>query len=126
MSPSFIFRVNRIVREVETEVGLDTLGPRARTLLRLVAEESASGSALITADLLKQNGLGTPPTVFAGLDKLEEGGWIERRADKTDLRARRLHLTARAKKAFARMSRLIEKEAQPSVASPDEFRNRKA
>jgi len=105
-----IFTINRIVRTVEAEVGLDQVSPRARTLLRLIGEANAFGPAPRTADLVADRGLGTPPTIYAGLAELEEGGWIERRPDENDARARRLCLTARARKVFARISKLVGQE----------------
>lgn len=126
MDAHLIYSINRIVRDVEAGVGLDAVGPRARALLKLIGEENALGSAPRTGDLIVLSGLGTPPTIYASLVELEEGGWIERRPDRNDARARRLHLTAQAKKAFARMSRLIDKELRSSTSAVGVSRSREA
>lgn len=110
MSAHFIFRFNRIVRDVEADVGLNLMGARARALLSYIGEENAHGSTPKMGDLTAQSRFGTPPTIYASLDELEEGGWIERRRDESDARARRVQMTARAKRAFARISRLVERE----------------
>lgn len=117
MDPHLIYSINRIVRDVEASVGLDELGPRARSILRLIGEENALGSAPRTGDLIAASGLGTPPTIYASLVELEEAGWIERRPDRNDARARRLHLTARATKTFSRMSRIIAKRLAPEAST---------
>lgn len=109
-----IFTVSRIVRATEADVGLDAVGPRSRALLRLIGEENALGAVPKVADIVARSGLGTPPTIYASLEELEKGGWIERRTDEGDGRARRLYLTAKAKRAFARMSNRVAKVFQPN------------
>src|SRR4029077_16148102 len=37
------------------------------------------------------------------IDRMEKGGWVERRADPVDRRVKRLHLTAEARRVHARM-----------------------
>lgn len=110
MGVNFILAVNRIVRQIEAEVGLDAVTPRARILLRVIAEQEIEGNAPRIGDLVALSRLGTPPTIYSSLGELEEGGWIERRPDRIDARARRIHVTGQARKAFARMSKLIQTE----------------
>lgn len=124
MSANFILAVNKIVRQVEAEVGLDALSPRARALLKAIAEENALGTAPRSGDLIALSGIGSPPTVYASLEELEKGGWIERRPDRHDARTRRICLTARSQRAFARMSRLILKGMKHSAAPRDPFPKR--
>lgn len=114
MDPQFIHAIYRIVRDVEADVGLDDVSPRARALLKLIGEENTLGAVPRAADVIAQSGLGTPPTIYASLVELENGGWIERRKDEDDARASRIYLTAQAKRAFARMSRLVEKKLRSS------------
>ncbi|QQS13377.1 MAG: MarR family transcriptional regulator [Rhodospirillales bacterium] len=42
------------------------------------------------------------------IDRMEKGGWVERRADAGDRRIRRLHLTAEARRVHARMWAIAE------------------
>lgn len=101
---SFIFAVYRILRTVEQEAGLDGLDARAKALLLIIADGDHEGAALSVGDLTRTGEMGTAPTVYSALNSLELGGWIERRQDAQDARTRRLCLTERARKAFARMS----------------------
>lgn len=101
----FIFAVHRLLRALEQEAGIAGLDHRAKALLLLIAEGDASGSALSVGDVVAGSNLGTAPTVYTALSELEAAGWIERRRDDADGRARRLCLTSRARKVFARMSR---------------------
>ena len=101
---SFIFAVYRILRTVEQEAGLDGLDARAKTLLLIIADGDYEGAALSVGDLTRTGDMGTAPTVYSALNALESDGWIERRQDAKDARTRRLCLTDRARKVFARMS----------------------
>lgn len=101
---AFIFLVYRILRAVEQEAGLDGLDARAKALLLLIADGDFEGSALTVGDLTRTGNMGTAPTVYSALNALESDGWIERRQDKDDARARRLCLTENARKVFGRMS----------------------
>src|SRR5947209_18989592 len=51
------------------------------------------------ADLLEIK----PMTLVRQIDRMEEDGWIERRADPADRRARRLYLTAKARPVLGRV-----------------------
>src|SRR3954471_5553728 len=42
------------------------------------------------------------------IDRMEKAGWVERRADGTDRRINRLHLTPEARKVHARMWKVAE------------------
>src|SRR3954471_853664 len=58
------------------------------------------------------------------IDRMEKAGWVERRADGTDRRINRLHLTADARKAHARMWKIAEATLDDALAtlSPRERR----
>jgi DNA-binding MarR family transcriptional regulator len=101
---SFVFTVYRILRTVEKEAGLEGLDARAKALLLIIADGDYEGAALSVGDLTRTGDMGTAPTVYSALNELESSGWIERRQDARDARTRRLCLTDRARKAFARMS----------------------
>lgn len=110
---ALIFRLYRMLRELEHEAGLDELDLRARALLRLICEGDASGTPPIVGDFVKENPLGTPPTIFSSLAELQSAGWIERLPDKQDGRARRLTLTPQARRVFARMSKRLSLALKP-------------
>ena len=58
------------------------------------------------------------------IDRMEKAGWVERRADGTDRRINRLHLTPEARKAHARMWKVAEATLDDALAtlSPRERR----
>jgi MarR family transcriptional regulator for hemolysin len=49
-----------------------------------------------------------PITVGRLIDRMEEAGWVERRADPSDRRARLLYMTAKARPVFDRMRALAD------------------
>ena len=49
-----------------------------------------------------------PISVARLIDRMEEGGWVERRPDPTDRRAHRLFMTARAQRVLIRARQLYE------------------
>jgi len=59
-------------------------------------------------------GIGTPPTVYSRLSELETSGWICTGPDPHDGRVKKLHLTARARQCFTRMSRELAGLMKPS------------
>ena len=65
-------------------------------MVRLVKEEGVAQARL--AELLEIE----PISVSRLLDRMEEGGWIERRQDASDRRVRMIFPTDKSRKAFAR------------------------
>ena len=103
---SLIFYVLRALRSAEQEAGIGELDVRARELLRLIGEEHAVGSPLSVGGVVRRDVFGTAPTVFKLLRQLEDDGWIERSPDEDDARGRKILLTRRTRKAYARASKL--------------------
>ncbi|MCX7305474.1 MAG: MarR family transcriptional regulator [Hyphomicrobiales bacterium] len=66
-----------------------------RLMVRLVKEEGVAQARL--AELLEIE----PISVSRLLDRMEEGGWIERRQDLTDRRVRMIFPTDKSREAFA-------------------------
>src|SRR6202166_4762880 len=70
---------------------------QCRTLGYLVRNEGINQAGL--ADLLEIR----PMTVVRQIDRMEEAGWIERRPDPSDRRARRLFLTEKGSRVLSRI-----------------------
>jgi DNA-binding MarR family transcriptional regulator len=70
---------------------------QCRTLSYLARNEGINQAGL--AELLEVR----PMTLVRQLDRMEEAGWIERRPDPTDRRARRLFLTEKARPILGRI-----------------------
>ena len=70
---------------------------QCRTLGYLARNEGINQAGL--ADLLEIR----PMTLVRQIDRMEEAGWIERRPDPADRRARRLFLTAKARPILGRI-----------------------
>jgi len=70
---------------------------QCRTLGYLARNEGINQAGL--ADLLEIR----PMTLVRQIDRMEEAGWIERRPDPTDRRARRLFLSAKARPILGRI-----------------------
>ena len=89
---------------------------QCRTLGYLARNEGINQAGL--ADLLEIR----PMTLVRQIDRMQEAGWIERRPDPTDRRARRLYLTDKARPVLSRIWD-VSSETQDQVLaslSPDE------
>jgi MarR family transcriptional regulator, transcriptional regulator for hemolysin len=89
---------------------------QCRTLGYLARNEGINQAGL--ADLLEIR----PMTLVRQIDRMQEAGWIERRPDPTDRRARRLFLTDKARPVLGRIWD-VSSETQDQVLaslSPDE------
>jgi MarR family transcriptional regulator, transcriptional regulator for hemolysin len=90
--------------------------PQCRILGYLARHEGINQAGL--ADLLEIK----PMTLVRQIDRMEEDGWIERRPDPADRRARRLVLTEKARPLLARildLSTEIRREAFADLSDED-------
>src|SRR6202162_4558912 len=99
---SFGFLVNDVARLFGRRFDLNgrRLGltrAQCRTLGYLARNEGINQAGL--ADLLEIR----PMTLVRQIDRMQEAGWIERRPDPTDRRARRLFLTDKARPILGRV-----------------------
>jgi len=85
--------VRRNFEQRGSEFGLSAA--QWRLLVRLVKEEGVAQARL--AELLEIE----PISVSRLLDRMEEGGWIERRQDASDRRVRMIFPTDKSREAFA-------------------------
>ena len=100
-----IFRINHIVRAIETSSGLSDLDIAARSILSFIGEAEAEDRTLNVSDVVKGQGFGTAPTVYSRLAELERAGWIKSVPDPRDGRAKQLQLTTAARRTYAKMSK---------------------
>jgi hypothetical protein len=108
-SDDLIFRINRVVRSVESNTGMDELDLSSRSILKFIAEAESEERLLNVSDVVKGPGFGTAPTVYSRIAELERTGWIKCVQDPEDGRAKHVRLTPVARKAFGRMSLEIQK-----------------
>jgi DNA-binding MarR family transcriptional regulator len=89
---------------------------QCRTLGYLARNEGINQAGL--ADLLEIR----PMTLVRQIDRMQESGWIERRPDPTDRRARRLFLTDKARPVLGRIWDVATETQDQILAalSPDE------
>jgi MarR family transcriptional regulator, transcriptional regulator for hemolysin len=89
---------------------------QCRTLGYLARNEGINQAGL--ADLLEIR----PMTLVRQIDRMQEAGWIERRPDPTDRRARRLFLTDKARPVLGRIWDVATETQDQVLAalSPDE------
>ena len=83
---------------------------QCRTLGYLARNEGINQAGL--ADLLEIR----PMTLVRQIDRMEEAGWIERRPDPSDRRARRLYLTAKAPPILARIWKVATETRNEALA----------
>ena len=89
---------------------------QCQVLVHLVRCEGINQARL--AELLELE----PISLARCLDRMEQAGWIERRLDPSDRRARRLYMTDKAKPVFDRILELGYETRMEALAglSPDE------
>jgi hypothetical protein len=104
-----IFRVNRVIRAVESNTGMDELDLSSRAILSFIGDAESQERVLHVSDVVKGPGFGTAPTVYSRIAELERTGWIKCVQDPDDGRAKHVKLTPLARKAFARMSAEAQK-----------------
>jgi DNA-binding MarR family transcriptional regulator len=90
--------------------GLGLSRAQCKALAHLARSEGINQAGL--ADLLEVE----PMTLVRLLDRMEEAGWIERRPDPADRRARRLFLGEKAKPVFEAIWQLAEATRAESLA----------
>jgi MarR family transcriptional regulator, transcriptional regulator for hemolysin len=83
---------------------------QCRTLGYLVRNEGINQAGL--ADLLEIR----PMTLVRQIDRMEEAGWIERRPDPADRRARRLFLTEKARPILGRIWNVANETRDEALA----------
>jgi len=83
---------------------------QCRTLSYLARNEGLNQAGL--ADLLEIR----PMTLVRQIDRMEEAGWVERRPDPADRRARRLFLTAKARPILGRILRVANETRDEALA----------
>jgi len=83
---------------------------QCRTLGYLARNEGINQAGM--ADLLEIR----PMTLVRQIDRMEEAGWIERRPDPTDRRARRLFLTAKARPILGRIWNVANETRDEALA----------
>lgn len=81
---------------------LGLTGPQARLLLSL--ERNPNENQVFYADRLEIE----PITLTRIVDRLEDAGWVERRSDPADRRARILHLTDKSRGIVTRLRGIVE------------------
>jgi hypothetical protein len=104
-----IFRINRVIRAVESDTGMNELDLSSRSILNFIGEADAEQRVLNVSDVVKGPGFGTAPTVYSRIAELERTGWIKCVQDPDDGRAKHVKLTPIARKAFSRMSAEAQK-----------------
>jgi len=104
-----IFRINRVIRAVESTTGMDELDLSSRSILSFIGDAEFQERVLHVSDVVKGPGFGTAPTVYSRIAELERTGWIKCVQDPDDGRAKHVKLTPQARKAFARMSAEAQK-----------------
>jgi MarR family transcriptional regulator, transcriptional regulator for hemolysin len=114
---SFGFLVNDVARLFGRRFDQNGRGRRlgltraqCRTLGYLARNEGINQAGL--ADLLEIR----PMTLVRQIDRMEEAGWIERRADPADRRARRLYLTAKARPILGRIWNVANETRDEALA----------
>lgn len=97
-----IHDVQRLLRKrfEARAVGFGLSSAQWRLLARVAKEEGVTQARL--AEILEIE----PISVSRLIDRMEAGGWIERRADASDRRVRTVHPTARARQAYATVKSL--------------------
>lgn len=89
-----------------------------RLLVRVFKEEGLTQARL--ADVLEVE----PISVSRLIDRMEEAGWIDRRADASDRRARNIFLTERSRAIFGEMRGVAEQVFEQSLTGLDDDQRR--
>jgi DNA-binding MarR family transcriptional regulator len=102
------FETLAAVRKVEKKHQLDQLDLPARAILEFIGIAEAERRVLNVSDIVKQSGVGTPPTVYKYIAHLERVGLIRCRTSKADRRQKLVRLSPVAQRAFFRMGEVLQ------------------
>jgi MarR family transcriptional regulator for hemolysin len=89
-----------------------------RLLVRVFKEEGLTQARL--AEVLEVE----PISVSRLIDRMEEAGWIERRADAADRRARNIFLTERSRAIFGEMRGIADQVFEKALTGLDDDQRR--
>lgn len=107
-----IHDVHRLMRKrFEARAGESGLSSAQWRLMVRVAKEEGIAQARL-AELLEIE----PISVSRLIDRMEEGGWIERRSDAADRRVRTIYPTQKAKDAYAHIKGIAGDVYEQSLA----------
>ena len=95
-----------------TAAALGLTRAQCRTLGYLARNEGINQAGL--ADILEIR----PMTLVRQIDRMEEAGWIERRPDPADRRARRLFLTDKARPVLGRIWNVANETRDEALRAP--------
>lgn len=104
-----IFRICGIVRAVEQTVGLGELDPIQKSILAFIGEAETSKRSVNVTDIIKTTVYGSAPTVYARMNDLEVGGWIEYVPDPYDRRARQVVLSDASRQAYRKIAKEVKR-----------------
>lgn len=107
-----VHTVGRLLRKRLEQMAIDThLSAAQWRLLFWVAKEEGTTQARI-AEFLEIE----PISVSRMLDRMEQGGWVERRADVNDRRVRAIFLTDLGREAFVYVKSFVGEVTQEAFA----------
>ena len=102
------FQILGAIRKNDEKSGIADLDRTSQELLRVIADEHASGKMVHVGDLAQRRDIGSSPSIYLKLKLLSEGGWIETAADESDGRFRKVMPSKKAIKAFKVQTKTIE------------------
>lgn len=103
-------KLKTAIAAAEKEHGIHSLDFVSREILHTIASANLMDVRCRVSDVVKEEIFGTPPTVYARLNKLVEGGWIVKKEDEEDRRAALLEITPMARAKFKKMSKALERQ----------------
>jgi len=100
------------MKKAEERCGLRELDFPTRELLHTIAHENSEYDTVRFSDLKELNSNGSGPTLLTRLNRLVDGGWIVRRQDKQDKRVVLLKISPKARSAFQKISKALERSSR--------------
>ncbi len=97
------------IQEAERNHGIQDLDHVSREILHEITIAHHKGQHLRISDIARKLQYGTPPTIYARIKELVDGGWVERLENENDKRSMLLTITPKAKTVFRKISKALER-----------------
>ena len=107
-----------LLDSLESDTGFDRLNPISQRMLEWIAVRLQNSAPLHIQEIVMKSGVASPATVHKAIAILERQGLISVSRDEIDSRRRIVHITPRAERLLAGLSKGVDAWARALAKAP--------